>query len=153
MAKRQIIKTDDPVLREISKEVVDFDNRLHILLDDMAETMHAADGLGLAAVQVGILKRAAIVYDDNNKKIIELVNPKIVWQKGAATGQEGCLSVPGKNGYVLRPKKLTVEAQDRHGNSYSLTTKGLTAVAICHELDHLDGILYTDKLTDNPNIK
>jgi len=153
MAKRQIVTIENPVLRETSKPVTDFDDRLHILIDDMVETMRDADGLGLAAPQVGILKRVAIVCDKKDD-IVELVNPKIFFSKGSHLSKEGCLSIKGQSGNVARPKRLSVEAQDRFGKSFILqVTDNQTCAAISHELDHLDGILYIDKLVEVPQKK
>ena len=152
MAKRIIVKYDSPVLREKSKVVIEFDERLHSLIDDMKETMISVRGLGLAAVQVGILKRVAIVCDDKKDVIHELINPEIIKMSGSHIGQEGCLSIESKNGFVERPRRLIVKAQDRFGNPFTLkTTSVLTTACVCHELDHLDGILYIDKLVEVKN--
>jgi len=154
MAKRQIVQLENPVLREISKPITEFDDRLHSLIDDMKETMHDANGLGLAAPQVGILKRVVIVCDKNDD-VIELINPKITHTKGSSVASEGCLSIKGRSGDVARPRRLIVEAQDRFGKRFVLrVTDALTCVVICHEVDHLDGILYIDKLVDvSPKLK
>ncbi len=146
MAIRQIVTVGDEILREKSKTVTVFDGKLGQLIDDMIETLADAKGAGLAAPQVGVLKRVAVVSTDG-ETLYELVNPVIVKRSGSQIGAEGCLSVPGKSGYVERPKKLTVEAQDRFGNPVVLKiTDPYTSVAFCHEIDHLDGILYTDKV-------
>lgn len=142
MAYRNIILEGDPVLRKTSRPVERFDDRLHQLLDDMKETLSRANGVGLAAPQVGILRRAVVV--DVGEGPVELVNPKIVCSEGEQEGQEGCLSCPGEWGIVRRPAKVTVEAQDRHGQPFTLDGQELLAVALCHELDHLDGRLYKD---------
>lgn len=148
MAIRKIIElgTDD-VLRKHCRPVERFDDRLGTLLDDMAETMYASDGAGLAAPQVGLLKRCVVI--DVGEGIIELVNPEIVSTRGEMTVIEGCLSVPGRSGRVVRPESVTVKAQDRHGNPIEMTGEGFLAMAMCHEIDHLDGILYVDKMIED----
>lgn len=145
MAIRNIVKLGEPLLREHCREVTVFDERLGVLIDDMVETMFAAKGVGLAAPQVGILKRVCVVCVDG-EKVYELVNPVIVKSAGEQVGPEGCLSVPGRQGYVRRPKRLTVEAQDRFGKKVKFVVDKFTAVAFCHEMDHLDGVLFIDKL-------
>ena len=148
MAKRKIvILGEDEVLRKRSRRVDKFDRRLRTLLDDMAETMYAADGVGLAAPQVGILKRCVVI--DVGDGIIELVNPEITAMEGSTIGAEGCLSIPGRRCTVERPEKVTVEAQNRDGKAIRLEAEGLLAVAVCHEVDHLDGILYIDKMIED----
>ena len=144
MAIRNIVKDGDPILKKRCRPVEKFDNKLATLLDDMAETMHKANGVGLAAPQVGILKRCAVI--DIGEGRIELVNPKIIKEEGSQTGTEGCLSVPGEWGEVERPQKVTVEAFDRHGKKFTITGEDLLARAFCHELDHLDGKLFLDKV-------
>ncbi|MBR3848198.1 MAG: peptide deformylase [Oscillospiraceae bacterium] len=146
MALRNIVKEGDQVLRKNCREVTDFNERLHILLDDMKETLIVADGAGLAAPQVGILKRVAIVSVD--EEYYEIVNPVIIAAEGEQTGPEGCLSVPGIYGSVSRPMKVTVRAQDRYGKEFTVTGEGLLARAFCHEIDHLDGILFKDKVIE-----
>ena len=149
MALREIVVDGDPILRKKSRPVEKFDEKLAILLDDMAETMYYDNrGIGIAAVQVGILRRAFVVDvgDDHGK--IEFVNPEIYEREGAAFGMEGCLSCPGKNGYVERPTRIRVRAQDRHGEWFDLEATELLAVCICHEYDHLDGILFIDKVVE-----
>ncbi len=146
MALRNILKDGDPTLKKISREVVNFDKRLHILLDDMAETLEEADGLGLAGPQVGILRRVALVINAEGK-VIELVNPEIVSSEGENEGAEGCLSFPGLYGIVNRPEKVTVTAQDRNGKPFTVSGEGITARAFCHEIDHLNGIVFTDMAT------
>jgi len=146
MALREIRKEGDPVLRKVCKPVENIDDRLSILLDDMAETMHNANGVGLAAPQIGIIKRIAIV--DTGEEILELINPEMIQSKGRQNSQEGCLSIPGLSGNVKRPLRVKIKAKDRAGNSFIYEAEGFTAVAICHELDHLDGILYKDKATN-----
>ena len=145
MAIREIRKKGDEILYKKSKEVKNFDNKLHILLDDMYDTMKQSDGVGLAAPQVGILKRAVVIDIGNGK--IELINPEIVEESGEQTGSEGCLSVPGVYGEVTRPNVVTVKAQDRNGKWFKLTGKELLARAICHEAEHLEGKLFLDRVT------
>lgn len=149
MAIRKIVVVgEDEVLRKRARRVDKFDKRLWTLLDDMAETMYAADGAGLAAPQVGILKRAVVI--DVGDGLIELVNPEIVWQDGSAVHAEGCLSVPGRRGTVERPTRVRVRAQDRKGKEIELDGDDeFLAMAVCHELDHLDGIIYTDKMIED----
>lgn len=146
MALRNIVKEGDQVLRKNCREVTDFNDRLHVLLDDMKETLIVADGAGLAAPQVGILKRVAIVSVD--EEYYEIVNPVIIAAEGEQTGPEGCLSVPGVYGSVSRPMKVTVKAQDRYGKEFTVSGEGLLARAFCHEIDHLDGILFKDKVIE-----
>ena len=143
MALRDIVKDGNPVLRKKSREVTVFDEKLGKLLDDMHETMIAADGCGLAAPQVGLLKRVAVVEVDD--EYFEFVNPVIVAQSGSQLGPEGCLSVPGRSEEVVRPEKITVVFQDRKGNKFKGKFEGFIARACCHEFDHLDGIMYYDK--------
>ena len=151
MALRIIHEEGDAVLLKKSRPVTDFDKRLHILLDDMRETLLNAGGVGLAAPQVGVLRRAVLVMDTNKEglteeeQIIELVNPQIIDQDGEQTGQEGCLSVPGVYGIVTRPEHVRVRAQDRSGQTFEVEGTGLTARCFCHEIDHLDGHLFTEK--------
>lgn len=141
MALRKILNDKDPALHKVCKPVENFDDRLHKLLDDMRDTLIDSDGVGLAAPQVGILRRVVLV--DNGKKILELVNPTLVETSGEQEGAEGCLSVPGRYGLVRRPNYAKVRAQDRFGNWFETDGEELTARCFCHELDHLDGILYT----------
>ena len=144
-AVREIVKIGDPILREIAVEVKRFNDNLHQLLDDMAVTMYEGDGCGLAAPQVGISKRIVVV--DIGKGIQEFVNPVIVERSGSEIKEEGCLSIPDRSGYVERAYKVIVEAQDRNGESFTCEAEGSYARAIQHEIDHLDGVLYIDKLT------
>lgn len=144
MAIRNVIQVGDEILRKKSKEVKEFDEKLWELLDDMRETMNKNDGCGLAGVQVGILRRV-VVLDVNHMKL-ELVNPVIVDSFGEQIEREGCLSVKGESGYVKRPEEVTVQACDRFGNEFIITGVDLLARALCHEIDHLDGILYIDKV-------
>lgn len=143
MAIRNIVQMGDPVLRKKSFEVTDFGEKTHQLLDDMKQTLEKAQGAGLAAPQVGVLRRIFIVSAEN--KYYECVNPVIEKQSGKQRGEEGCLSVKGKYGYVERPMKVTVKAQDRFGKPFTVKAEGFLARAFCHENDHLDGILYVDK--------
>ena len=144
MALRTIVKIGDDILRKKCRPVTEFDDKLHSLLDDMRETMNKNDGVGLAAVQVGVLRRV-VILDINNMKI-ELINPEIIDSFGEQIEQEGCLSCKGQWGYVKRPQEVTVKAQDRYGNEFVLTGVDLLAKAICHELDHLEGVLFVDKV-------
>lgn len=143
MAIRNIVKLGDEVLRKVCRTQMTFDERLATTLDDMAETMYKAEGVGLAAPQIGILRRYCVV--DVGDGIIELVNPVIESMSGEQTGEEGCLSIPNRYESVTRPMTVTVRAQDRKGNSFTITAEGFKARALCHEIDHLDGILYIDK--------
>lgn len=143
MAIRNIVKLGDDILRKVCRTQMTFDERLAMTLDDMAETMYKAEGVGLAAPQIGILRRYCVV--DVGDGIIELVNPVIESMSGEQTGEEGCLSIPNRYESVTRPMTVTVRAQDRNGNSFTITAEGFKARALCHEIDHLDGILYIDK--------
>ena len=145
MAIRNVVQVGDDVLRQKCFPVEVFDEKLHALLDDMKETVKKEEGAGLAAPQIGILRRLAVV--DVEEGYFELINPVIVQQKGEQTGWEGCLSVRGKSGIVSRPMKVTVVYQDRFGEKQLIKAKGFFARALCHELDHLDGVLYIDKAT------
>ena len=142
MALRKILTDKDPALHKVCKPVTAFDSKLHKLLDDMADTLAEANGVGLAAPQVGILRRVVIV--DTGEEILELVNPEMLETDGEQVGPEGCLSVPGKYGLVKRPYYARVRAQDRHGEWYEVEGEELIARCFCHELDHLDGIVYTE---------
>ena len=143
MAVLKIVKFGDPLLRKVSRPVEEITPRIHTLLDDMIETMRAEEGCGLAAPQVGVLRRVAVIEIEEGK-VYELINPKIVAYAGEQNDREGCLSNPGHGGITKRPKAVTVRATDRHGNEYELRGTDLLARAICHECDHLDGKLYTD---------
>jgi len=174
MATRNILQDGEDTLSKVSREVTDFNQRLHILLDDMRETLYDANGLGLAAPQIGVLRRVALILDtsdeqdpsDNedcqdddsdddvelteeeakelfNENVIELVNPEIIDSNGEQTGREGCLSVPGVNGIVTRPETVLIKAQDRNGEHFELEVSALNARAACHELDHLNGVIFT----------
>ena len=146
MGTRKIITLGDDTLRKTCKKQEKFDLRLALLLKDMADTMYKAEGVGLAAPQVGILRRVVVIDVGDERGLIELVNPEIIASEGEQGDSEGCLSVPGRRGYVVRPSKVTVRAQDRKGKPFEITGEGLLARALCHELDHLDGIMYVDKM-------
>ena len=141
MALRKILNDQESALHKTCRPVEDFNSKLHILLDDMRETLIESGGVGLAAPQVGILRRVVLV--DNGEEILELVNPTLVETDGEQEGPEGCLSVEGRYGLVKRPYYAKVRAQDRYGNWFEAEGEELTARCFCHELDHLDGILYT----------
>jgi peptide deformylase len=168
MATRNILKDGDKGLLKTSRIVIDFNKRLHVLIDDMRETLIEANGLGLAAPQVGVLRRVALIVDtgiedeqtdetgnedseeqdapiefDISEHIIELINPEIISEEGEQTGSEGCLSVPGVYGMVTRPETVLVRAQDRNGETFEIEVNELTARAVCHEVDHLNGVLFT----------
>lgn len=150
MALRNILEKGDPTLEKNCRPITDFNARIHELLDDMAETLTASGGVGLAAPQVGVLRRAVLVLETNvdegqEEYIIEMLNPEIIATEGEQTGAEGCLSVPGVYGIVTRPETVTVRAQDRFGESFTVTGHGLTARAFCHEIDHLSGHLFLEK--------
>ena len=142
MAKLNIVKVGDPILRKISREVTEITPRILQLLDDMTETMRAAEGVGLAAVQVGVLRRVVVIEVDD--VLYELINPRIVSWSGEQTGPEGCLSVPKQWGEVTRPEAVVVRALNRKGEEVEYRGKDLLARAFCHEIDHLDGKLYID---------
>ena len=142
MGLRKILTDKDPALHKVCRPVEKFDGKLHKLLDDMAETLAEANGVGLAAPQIGILRRVVIV--DTGEEILELVNPSLLETSGEQVGAEGCLSVPGKYGLVKRPNYARVRAQDRDGNWYEAEGEELIARCFCHEIDHLDGIVYTE---------
>lgn len=150
MAIRNIRTEEDAILRKKSRPVEKFDDRLFELLDDMADTMYSADGVGLAAVQVGVLRRVVIV--DIGEGLMELINPEIVEVDGIQCDVEGCLSLPGKQAYTMRPMTVKVKAQNREGNWCVYKGSGLKAKAFCHEIDHLDGILYVDKIAKQEEI-
>ena len=151
MALRNILKIGEERLRKRSRTVTVFDDRLRQIVDDMRDTLIDSGGVGLAAPQVGILRRIVLVMDTNKEEltdeeqIIELINPEIIEVSGLQTGAEGCLSVPGDYGIVTRPEEVTVKAQDRFGNEFTVSGYGLTARCFCHECDHLDGVLFVDK--------
>ena len=143
MALRKILTDENPTLKKVCRPVTSFDDRLAVLIDDMKETLVESQGVGLAAPQVGILRRIVVV--DIGDEIVELVNPRILEQSGEQDGPEGCLSVPDRCGLVKRPNFVRLEAQDRHGDWYEFEGEELIARCFCHELDHLDGHLYTEK--------
>lgn len=150
MAIRSIVKKGDSVLEKHCRPVTEFNDRLHILLDDMKDTLLESGGVGLAAPQVGVLRRVVLVIEtnvpeDGEEYIIELVNPEIIFEDGEQRGPEGCLSFPGKYGVVTRPNNVKVRAQDRNGNFFEVEGEALTARCFCHELDHLDGILFPER--------
>ena len=145
MALRKIVEQGDECLTKICRPVEKFDRRLHDLLDDMAETLADANGAGLAAPQVGILRRVCLVLDEESEEYLELINPEIIAQSGEQTGLEGCLSLPGIWGVVKRPMTVTVKAMDRNGNVFTDTDSGLIGRCFVHECEHLDGILFVDR--------
>lgn len=148
MAIRTIRKDGDPILRKMCKPQENFDERLALLVQDMIETMYEADGVGLAAPQIGVIKRIIVVdvYDETGVKV--LINPEIVETRGEQCDLEACLSVPGRSGYVKRPQWVRVKGQDVSGNPVEFEGEGLLAVAFCHEIDHLNGVLFTDIMTE-----
>ena len=150
MALRNILTKEDQTLYKKCRPVTDFNARLHQLLDDMGETLKDSDGVGLAAPQVGVLRRAVVVLETNVPEgqepyLIELVNPEIISASGEQSGAEGCLSLPGEYGLVKRPMDVTVRAQNRYGETFSVSGTGLTARCFCHELDHLEGVIFTTR--------
>jgi len=148
MALRKIVLQGDECLTKVCRPVTDFSSRLHTLLDDMTDTLLDSGGVGLAAPQVGILRRVCVVLNEDDE-VIELVNPEIIFTDGEQTGLEGCLSVPGKYGVVTRPEVVRVRAQDRNGDFFEVEDSDLTARCFCHEIEHLDGHLFiehTDRL-------
>ncbi len=150
MALRNIVKLGDPILNKKSRVVEKFDDRLAMLIDDMKETMYDGNGVGLAAVQVGILKRVVVI--DIGEGPMELVNPEITLAEGEQISQEGCLSLPGKWANTRRPKRVQVKAQDRNGKWQVFTGEDLKAKAFCHEIDHLDGILFTSHIIEGETL-
>ncbi len=145
MAILNILKNDDPILRKVSRKVDEITPRILTLLDDMKDTLYKANGCGLAAVQVGVLRRVVIIETEEGK-LYEMINPEIIERSDELQHElEGCLSLPGRWGITERPQKVTVKAMDRNGNYYTVTGTDLLARAICHETDHLDGVLYSDK--------
>lgn len=152
MALRKIRTEEDEVLKKVSRPIVNFDVKLQILLNDMKDTLAKADGVGLAAVQIGILRRVVIIDVGDEHGFMELINPEIIDCKGEQREVEGCLSLPGKSGVTLRPRWVKFKAQDRNGNWYEAEGEGLFARCLCHELDHLDGIVFTQKLAEGESI-
>ena len=144
MAIRNIRTDSDPILRKKSRKVEVFDQRLHTLLDDMLQTLRKIEGYGLAAVQVGVLKRAAVV--DTGEKLIELINPEIISAEGEQRESEGCLSLPNRTGVTIRPFTVKIKAQDRNGAWHVYRAEELKARCFCHEIDHMDGVLFCDRL-------
>ena len=146
MALRKIVEQGDDCLTKVCRPVTDFNVRLHQLLDDMAETLSEAGGAGLAAPQVGVLRRVCLVLDEDSEEYLELINPEILFQSGEQMRLEGCLSIPGKWGLVARPEVVRIRAQDRNGEWFEAEGEGLTAQAFCHEIEHLDGHMYTEHI-------
>ena len=140
MAIRTIVKEGDPVLAKKCRPVEKFDDRLHILLEDMKDTMYKAEGVGLAGPQVGVLRRVVVI--DIGEGLVELINPRIIMKSGEQRETEGCLSCPGEYGITVRPMNVTVKAQDRYGKEITVEGSELMARALCHEIDHLDGVLF-----------
>jgi len=151
MALRTIKTEENPILRKKSRPVTEFNDRLFTLLDDMKDTMYKADGVGLAAVQVGVLRRVVVI--DCGDGFMELINPEIIKSSGRQKETEGCLSLPNKSGITLRPSKVKVRAQDRTGEWHEYDGTDLKARCFCHEIDHLDGILFTDKLARGEEVQ
>ena len=149
MSYREIVKIGDPILQKKSRKVEKFDEKLSRLIDDMKETMYKAEGVGLAAVQVGVLRRVVVM--DIGEGFMELVNPEIIAQEGEQTAQEGCLSLPGQYDTTLRPAEVKVQAQDRTGKWHIYKGTELKARCFCHEIDHLDGILFTQRVVHEDN--
>ena len=146
MAIRQLRLEGDDILKKTAKPVKEVNAKIHALLDDMLDTLHEKNGVGLAAPQIGVLRRVAIV--EHEEHFYELINPVIVAAEGTQVSDEGCLSIPGYHGDVDRPMKITVEAQDRNGQSFTVEADDYLAAVFCHELDHLDGVLYNEKATN-----
>ena len=146
MAIREIRLSNDEILRKTSREVETVDDRIKELLDDMVETMHKYNGVGLAGPQVGVLKRVIVIDLYDGEEPLKLVNPKIIKNKGEQEVEEGCLSFPNKYAKMIRPAEVVAEALDENGKKIKIKAKGLLAQAICHELDHLDGVLFVDKM-------
>ena len=146
MALRKIVVQGEECLTKVCRPVTEFNPHLHQLLDDMLETLEDANGAGLAAPQVGVLRRVCVVLDEDSEEYIELVNPEIIAAEGEQTGLEGCLSIPGKFGIVTRPYTVRVRAQDRDGNFFEVEDEELTARCFCHEIEHLDGHLFVEHI-------
>lgn len=154
MAIRNIVEIGDEVLRKTCKPVTEFDEKLSVLIDDMRDTLKKENGVGLAGPQVGVLKRVIVLFDED--EFIELVNPEIIKASGVQENIEGCLSIPGKYGYTTRPRKVTVKGFDRHGNEVKYTGRDILARGFCHEIDHLNGVLFIDnaiKMIDPEDLK
>lgn len=152
MAYRKIRTESDPILRKKSRTVENFDDRLMVLLDDMHDTLIKSEGIGLAGVQVGALRRVVVVDFQENGGYIELINPEIIEEDGEQFENEACLSLPGKAGKTKRPMHVKVKAQDRNGKWHSYSGSALYARCFCHEIDHLDGILYSDRLVQGEHL-
>lgn len=152
MALRKIRTEEDEVLRKVSRPVTAFDAKLQLLLGDMKDTLAKAEGVGLAAVQIGILRRVVIIDVGDEHGFLELINPEIIERSGQQKEVEGCLSLPNKSGITDRPNYVKYKAQDRHGNWYEAEGEGLFARCVCHELDHLDGVIFTDRLAEGEAI-
>lgn len=150
MALRKVVYEGDEILRKKSKPVLEFNKRISYLIDDMFETMKEYDGVGLAAPQVGILRRVVVIdtSTEDNPQRFELINPEIIETEGEVDGSEGCLSVPGMTGMVVRPERVKVKAYDRNGEEIIIEGEGLLARALCHEIDHLEGILFVDSASE-----
>jgi len=146
VAVRNIVKLGDKILRKNSKTIEKIDYRIKTLLKDLADTLHEAEGAGLAAVQVGVLRRAVVV--DMGEGVINLINPEIIAAEGSNEVIEGCLSIPGRRGKLNRPEKVVVRALDENGKDFEITGEGALAKCLCHEIDHLNGILYIDKMIE-----
>jgi peptide deformylase len=146
MAIRQIRLSDDPILRKVSREITEINDRIKTLLEDMVDTMYEADGVGLAAPQVGVLRRVIVI--DVGEGILKLINPEIIEQNGEVIDAEGCLSVPNRSGTVKRPEWVKVKYLNEEGEAKEIEGTGLLARALCHEIDHLNGILFTDKIIE-----
>ncbi len=153
MALRKIRTEEDPVLKKVSKKVEVFDSRLHMLLDDMKDTLIKADGVGLAAVQIGILKRVVLIDVGDEHGFIEAINGEIIDRKGEQREVEGCLSLPDKSGITSRPMYVKFRAQDRNGEWFEAEGEGLFARCVCHEFDHLDGHVFTERLAPGERIR
>ena len=153
MALRKIRTEEDPVLQKVSKPVVSFDAKLHLLLNDMKDTLAKADGVGLAAVQIGILRRVVLIDVGDEHGFIEAINGEIIERKGEQNEIEGCLSLPHKSGITSRPMYVKFKAQDRHGNWFEAEGEGLFARCVCHEFDHLDGHVFTERLAPGERVR
>ncbi len=151
MAVRDIVKQGDEALRKVARPVDVINSRIRTLLDDMAETMRAADGVGLAANQVGVLRRVVVI--DVGEGLVELINPEITASEGEQIGMEGCLSCPGRRGYVRRPYKVTARALNREGKMFEITGTGMLARALCHETEHLDGKLFVELIMTDQELR
>lgn len=153
MALRKIRTEEDPVLQKVSKPVVSFDAKLHLLLGDMKDTLKKADGVGLAAVQIGILRRVVLIDVGDEHGMIEAINGEIIERRGEQQEIEGCLSLPGKSGITSRPMYVKFKAQDRYGNWFEAEGEGLFARCVCHEFDHLDGHVFTERLAPGERVR